>query len=107
MRIEHWLYVVPLRLRSLFRPQRVEQELDEEHQRERTDRLGGMGNVNVWYLVFVAGVALLFFKHRQVREAIETFKNNFPRGGPRTPMHPSPAGDDALLRRKSSKKVES
>ncbi len=30
MRLEHWLYTVPLRLRSLFRRQRVEQELDEE-----------------------------------------------------------------------------
>src|SRR2546421_10785239 len=32
MRIEHWLYAVPLRLRSLFRRKRVEQELDEELQ---------------------------------------------------------------------------
>ncbi len=30
MRLEHWLYTVPLRLRSLFRRDRVEQELDEE-----------------------------------------------------------------------------
>ena len=32
MRPEHWLYTVPLRLRSLFRRRRVEQELDEELQ---------------------------------------------------------------------------
>ncbi len=32
MRIEHWIYTVPLRLRSLFRRQRVEQELEEELQ---------------------------------------------------------------------------
>ena len=32
MRIEHWIYAVPLRLRSLFRRNRVEQELDEELQ---------------------------------------------------------------------------
>jgi predicted permease len=32
MRIEHWLYSVPLWLRSLFRRQRVEQELDDELQ---------------------------------------------------------------------------
>src|SRR5208337_2930251 len=32
MRLEHWLYAVPLRLRSLFRRTRVEQELDEELQ---------------------------------------------------------------------------
>ena len=30
MRPEHWLYTIPLRLRSLFRRGRVEQELDEE-----------------------------------------------------------------------------
>ena len=32
MRMEHWFYTVPLRLRSLFRRQRVEQDLDEELQ---------------------------------------------------------------------------
>ena len=32
MRMEHWFYAVPLRLRSLFRRQRVEQDLDEELQ---------------------------------------------------------------------------
>ncbi len=30
MSIEHWIYTVPLRLRSLFRRKRAEQELDEE-----------------------------------------------------------------------------
>jgi putative ABC transport system permease protein len=30
MRFEHWLYIVPLRLRSLFRRRQVEQELDAE-----------------------------------------------------------------------------
>jgi hypothetical protein len=30
MRRLHWLYTVPLRLRSLFRRWQVEQELDEE-----------------------------------------------------------------------------
>ena len=30
MRMEHWFYSVPLRLRSLFRRRQVEQELDEE-----------------------------------------------------------------------------
>jgi predicted permease len=30
MRLEHWLYTIPLRLRSLFRRNLVEQELDEE-----------------------------------------------------------------------------
>src|ERR1039457_1841236 len=32
MRIEQWFYVLPLRLRSLFRRQRVEQDLNEELQ---------------------------------------------------------------------------
>lgn len=30
MRLEHWFYTIPLRLRSLFRRNQVEQELDEE-----------------------------------------------------------------------------
>ena len=30
MRLERWLYTIPLRLRSLFNRSRVEQELDEE-----------------------------------------------------------------------------
>ena len=30
MRLEHWLYTIPLRIRSIFRRSRVEQELDEE-----------------------------------------------------------------------------
>jgi predicted permease len=30
MRLKHWFYTVPLRLRSLFRRRQVEQELDEE-----------------------------------------------------------------------------
>src|SRR5215471_1285013 len=32
MRIEHWLYEVPLRLRSLFRRRQVEEDLDDELQ---------------------------------------------------------------------------
>src|SRR5262249_4292161 len=32
MRMEHWFYTVPLRLRSLFRRKRVDQELDDELQ---------------------------------------------------------------------------
>src|SRR5437773_910371 len=30
MRPEHWIYTVPLRLRSLFRREQVEQDLEEE-----------------------------------------------------------------------------
>ena len=32
MRLEHWLYTLPLRFRSLFRRRRVEQDLDDELQ---------------------------------------------------------------------------
>ena len=32
MRVEHWVYSIPLRIRSLFRRREVEQELDEELQ---------------------------------------------------------------------------
>ena len=30
MRPEHWLFTIPLRLRSLFRRARADQELDDE-----------------------------------------------------------------------------
>ncbi len=32
MRAEHWLYTIPLRVRSLFHRRQVERELDEEIQ---------------------------------------------------------------------------
>ena len=41
--------------------------------------------------VFVVAAVLLFSNYRLVKDAIEAFRNNFPRGGPPTPMHPSPA----------------
>ena len=40
MRLEHWFYTVPLRLSSLFRRWKVEQELDEElqyHMKQKTE----------------------------------------------------------------------
>jgi len=37
MRPEHWLYTIPLRLRSLFRWAQVDQELDDE-LRDHLDR---------------------------------------------------------------------
>ena len=37
MRLEHWRYIVPLRLRSFFRREHVERELDEE-LRDHLDR---------------------------------------------------------------------
>src|ERR1700736_3958331 len=30
MRLEHWIYTIPLRLRTMFRRHRVEQELEDE-----------------------------------------------------------------------------
>jgi hypothetical protein len=67
-----------------------------------------MGHVNAsaWVFVLAVGVALLVLKPRRVAEKIIQAIDNFRGGGPPTPMHPSPAGDDALLRRRS-KKVES
>jgi hypothetical protein len=50
-------------------------------------------------VAFAAILAILFFKRWMLDallEAIERFRG----GGPPTPMHPSPAGDDALLRRR-------
>src|ERR1051325_3543052 len=32
MRLQHWFYTIPLRLRSIFRRQQVDQDLDEELQ---------------------------------------------------------------------------
>lgn len=46
MRLEHWMYTIPLRLRSLFRRNRVEQELDEElryHLDRKTEELCAQG----------------------------------------------------------------
>jgi hypothetical protein len=40
MRPEHWIYTLPLRLRSLFRRPQVDQDLDEEirdHLERRTE----------------------------------------------------------------------
>ena len=44
-------------------------------------------------------VVFLFRRWRLLDALIEEL-NNF-RGGPRTPMHPSPANDGALLRKRS------
>jgi len=54
-------------------------------------------------VVMLAAVAFAaiacFAKSQEIRDAIEKFVDRFgPRGGPPTPMHPSPADDDSLLR---------
>ena len=46
--------------------------------------------------VYAAAGVVLFKHHRHIREAIETFYNNFPGGG-QPPTHPSPAADDSML----------
>src|SRR5947209_4875638 len=40
MRLEHWLYTIPLRLRSIFRRAQVEQQLDEELRFHLEQRIG-------------------------------------------------------------------
>ncbi|MGA8028418.1 MAG: permease prefix domain 1-containing protein [Bryobacteraceae bacterium] len=39
MRLEHWFYTIPLRLRSLFRRKQVERELEEELQLQLAQRI--------------------------------------------------------------------
>jgi predicted permease len=39
MRLEHWIYTIPLRLRSLFRRSQLERELDEELQLHLAQRI--------------------------------------------------------------------
>ena len=46
MRPEHWLYTIPLRLRSLFRRAQADKELDDElrdHLERRTDEYAAKG----------------------------------------------------------------
>ena len=54
----------------------------------------------VLFLILAAVAALLF--RRSMLDALIEAINNF-RGGPPTPMHPSPADDTALLRRRVRK----
>ena len=61
--------------------------------------MGQTGSIVV-FLSLVAVVAL-FFRRSTIEALIEAI-NNF-RGGPPTAMHPSPADDAALLRRRARK----
>ena len=57
-------------------------------------------------VVFSAAVAILIFKyHREIAEALEAFRNNWPRGGPGSPIHPSIARDSDLLTRRRRKRA--
>lgn len=47
MRLNHWIYTVPLRLRSLFRRSQVEQDLDDElryHMEQKVEEAIGQGH---------------------------------------------------------------
>jgi hypothetical protein len=59
----------------------------------------GQPNGSVVFLIAVA-VFLIFFHRRWMLDALIDAIHNF-RGGPPTPMHPSPANDGVLLRRRS------
>jgi len=65
--------------------------------------MGGPSQI-LTLILFSAGIAVLVWKHREVAEAIAEFRNNFPRGGPRTPMHPSPGMDEEVLRRRRGRR---
>jgi len=63
------------------------------------------------FILFV--LALLLFERKpllgmaeDLNEGIANFIDHFRGGGPPTPMHPSPANDGALLRRRSRKRED-
>jgi len=62
----------------------------------------GQPNYIVSLLILVAIVAVVLRRSmlNALIDAINAIADNF-RGGPPTPMHPSPADDGALLRRRS------
>ena len=61
-----------------------------------------MGQVGPVLLLVLATllVVVFFFRRWRLLDALIEELNNF-RGGPRPPMHPIPADDGALLRRRS------
>ena len=56
---------------------------------------------SIVFLIFV-GLGLLCFRPWMLDALIEAI-NNLRGGGPPTPMHPSPANDAALLRKRARK----
>jgi hypothetical protein len=50
-------------------------------------------------LVCACGAFVLFRYHREIGIALENFTDNF-RGGGQPPVHPLPANDSTLLRRR-------
>jgi hypothetical protein len=63
--------------------------------------MGQIGGAVLISAILVALLVTLCFQRWLLDALIEAI-NNF-RGGPPTPMHPSPADDGALLRRRSRK----
>ena len=63
-----------------------------------------MGQIesNVLFSAILVGLLVVLCFQRRLLDALIEAINNF-RGGPPTAMHPSPADDGALLRRKSRK----
>jgi hypothetical protein len=60
-----------------------------------------MGPADYKALVFAVAACIALIRYRlEVARAIEALIDQF-RGGPPTPMHPSPAGDHEYLRRRS------
>jgi hypothetical protein len=55
----------------------------------------------IWFVIFAGGVLIVISQRRLLDALIEAIENF--RGGPPTGMHPSPADDSALLRRRSRK----
>lgn len=60
---------------------------------------------NALFLILAASLSVLYFTRPKVRESAKLLVDafieaidRFRGGGPPTPMHPSPAGDDALIR---------
>ena len=65
-----------------------------------------MGQTNFIVSLLMLGAAVALLSRRGMRDAlidgIHEIADHF-RGGPPTPMHPSPADDGALLRKRSRK----
>ena len=58
------------------------------------------GGVLLLVLATLLGLIVFLFRRWRLLDALIEELNNF-RGGPRPPMHPLPADDGALLRRRS------
>ena len=62
-----------------------------------------MGQTNSVILSLLAAAIIALSFRRWMLDALIEVLNSFRGGGPPTPMHPSPANDAALLRRRARK----